>query len=67
MGLLADDKVGGFFFLYGYGRTGKTFMWKTLSSGIISRRLTVLNVASSGIASWPKNNSFYLLYSIYNK
>jgi len=45
------SKVGGFFFLYGYGGTGKTFMWKTLSTAIRSKRLIVLNVASSGIAS----------------
>lgn len=41
----------GFFFLYGYGGTGKTFLWKTLSAGIRSNGLIVLNVASSGIAS----------------
>jgi len=45
------SEVGGFFFLYGYGGTGKTFMWKTLSTAIRSKGLIVLNVASSGIAS----------------
>jgi len=40
-----------FFFLYGYGGTGKTFMWKTLSIAIRSKGLIVLNVAFSGIAS----------------
>ncbi|XP_035843997.1 uncharacterized protein LOC110931558 [Helianthus annuus] len=39
------------FFLYGYGGTGKTFLWKTLSAAIRSKSEIVLNVASSGIAS----------------
>ncbi|XP_076935570.1 uncharacterized protein LOC143602288 [Bidens hawaiensis] len=42
---------GGVFFLYGYGGTGKTFLWKTLSVAIRSKGQIVLNVASSGIAS----------------
>ncbi|XP_022003820.2 uncharacterized protein LOC110901291 [Helianthus annuus] len=42
---------GGVFFLYGYGGTGKTFLWKTLSAAIRSKGEIVLNVASSGIAS----------------
>nr|XP_043620368.1 ATP-dependent DNA helicase PIF1-like [Erigeron canadensis] len=42
---------GGVFFLYGYGGTGKTFVWKTLSAAIRSKRQIVLNVASSGIAA----------------
>ncbi|XP_027903668.1 uncharacterized protein LOC114163562 [Vigna unguiculata] len=45
------SKKGGFFFLYGYGGTSKTFMWKTLSAGLRSKGMIVLNVASSGIAS----------------
>ncbi|EOA28456.1 hypothetical protein CARUB_v10024665mg [Capsella rubella] len=43
--------MGGMFFVYGFGGTGKTFMWKTLSAAIRSRGKIVLNVASSGIAS----------------
>nr|GEW72010.1 ATP-dependent DNA helicase PIF1-like [Tanacetum cinerariifolium] len=39
------------YFVYGYGGTGKTFLWKTLASGIRRRGDIVLNVASSGIAS----------------
>jgi len=39
----------GFFFLYGYGGTGKTFIWKTLSAAVRSKGLIVLNVAFSGI------------------
>ncbi|XP_029148390.1 uncharacterized protein [Arachis hypogaea] len=42
---------GGVFFLYGYGGTGKTFVWKTLASALRSRSQVVLTVASSGIAS----------------
>ncbi|XP_035837377.1 uncharacterized protein LOC110878849 [Helianthus annuus] len=42
---------GEVFFVYGYGGTGKTFLWKTLSAAIRSKGEIVLNVASSGIAS----------------
>ena len=45
------DEKGGMFFLYGYGGTGKTFMWNTLSSALRSEGKIVLTVASSGIAS----------------
>ncbi len=46
-----DSGTGGVFFLYGYGGTGKTFLWRTLCSSIRGRRQIVLPVASSGIAS----------------
>ncbi|XP_052625895.1 uncharacterized protein LOC111907790 [Lactuca sativa] len=39
------------FFVYGYGGTGKTFLWKTISAAIRCKGDIVLNVASSGIAS----------------
>jgi len=39
------------FFLYGYGGTGKNFMWITLSSALQSEGKIVLTVSSSGIAS----------------
>ncbi|XP_023768468.2 uncharacterized protein LOC111917042 [Lactuca sativa] len=45
-------KKGGVFFVYGYGGTGKTFLWKTLSAALRSEGEIVLNVASSGIASF---------------
>ncbi|XP_056854258.1 uncharacterized protein LOC108807656 [Raphanus sativus] len=45
-----EDK-GGMFFVYGFGGTGKTFIWRLLSAAIRSRGDIVLNVASSGIAS----------------
>jgi ATP-dependent DNA helicase PIF1 len=46
-----NKKRGGVFFLHGYGGTGKTFMWRTLSSALRSQKKIVLTVASSGIAS----------------
>ncbi|MCH79884.1 ATP-dependent DNA helicase PIF1 [Trifolium medium] len=45
------SESGEFYFLYGYGGTGKTFLWKTLSAALRSQGKIVLNVASSGIAS----------------
>jgi hypothetical protein len=42
---------GGIFFVYGYGGTGKTYLWKTLSTSLRSEGKIVLSVASSGIAS----------------
>ncbi|XP_052622302.1 uncharacterized protein LOC111911148 [Lactuca sativa] len=45
------ENKGGVFFVYGYGGTGKTFLWKTLSAAIRKDGHIVLNVASSGIAS----------------
>ena len=47
-----DSDDGGFFFLYGYGGTRKTFIWKTLSAAVRSKGLIVLNVASSGITAF---------------
>ncbi|XP_076911318.1 ATP-dependent DNA helicase PIF1-like [Bidens hawaiensis] len=46
-----DQKRGGIFFVYGYGGTRKTFLWKTLSASIRSKHKIVFSVASSGIAS----------------
>ncbi|XP_035845105.1 uncharacterized protein LOC110932942 [Helianthus annuus] len=46
-----EGEKGGVFFVYGYGGTGKTFLWKTLALTVRSREQIVLNVASSGIAS----------------
>nr|GEZ15845.1 hypothetical protein [Tanacetum cinerariifolium] len=44
-------KKGSVYFVYGYGGTGKTFIWKTLVVGIRRRGDIVLNVESNGIAS----------------
>ncbi|XP_019170957.1 PREDICTED: uncharacterized protein LOC109166458 [Ipomoea nil] len=51
--IIADVQTrnGGLFFVYGYGGTGKTFMWKALSASLRSKGDVVINVASSGIAS----------------
>ncbi|XP_019190330.1 PREDICTED: uncharacterized protein LOC109184747 [Ipomoea nil] len=46
-----ESNKGGLFFVYGYGGTGKTFLWRTLSAALRSKGQVVLNVASSGIAS----------------
>ncbi|MCH79354.1 ATP-dependent DNA helicase PIF1 [Trifolium medium] len=46
-----DNGVGSMFFVYGYGGTGKTYLWKTISYKLRFEGKIVLNVASSGIAS----------------
>lgn len=46
-----SENKGGVFFVYGFGGTGKKFIWRLISSAIRSRGDIVLNVASSGIAS----------------
>ncbi|GJX56617.1 ATP-dependent DNA helicase PIF1-like protein [Tanacetum coccineum] len=45
------NKKGNFYFVYGPGGTGKTFLYKTIISRLRSDRMIVLAVASSGIAS----------------
>ncbi|XP_019184031.1 PREDICTED: uncharacterized protein LOC109178935 [Ipomoea nil] len=45
-----ESKAGGFFFVYGYGGTGKTFLWRALSSALRWKGEIVQNVAYSGIA-----------------
>ena len=47
----AAQDIGGLYFLYGYGGTGKTFVWKTLAAAIRSKGEIVINVASSGIVA----------------
>ncbi|GJV28743.1 ATP-dependent DNA helicase RRM3-like protein [Tanacetum coccineum] len=46
-----DNDKGGMFFVYGYGSTGKTYLYKTMSVALRSKGEIVLNVASSGIAT----------------
>ncbi|XP_031106166.1 uncharacterized protein LOC116010797 [Ipomoea triloba] len=48
---MSIPNMGGLFFVYGYGGTGKTFLWRALSSTLRAKRQIVLNVASGGIAS----------------
>ncbi|KAK9724272.1 hypothetical protein RND81_05G060200 [Saponaria officinalis] len=47
----ANHGRGGIFFVYGFGGTGKTFVWRTLCAAIRSKGEIVLPVASSGIAA----------------
>ncbi|KAL3646345.1 hypothetical protein CASFOL_011525 [Castilleja foliolosa] len=46
-----NSNSSGVFFVYGYGGTGKTYLWRTLLAELRSKGHIVLNVASSGIAS----------------
>ncbi|KAL0355628.1 UNVERIFIED_CONTAM: hypothetical protein Sradi_4009700 [Sesamum radiatum] len=46
-----ESNVGGLFFVYGSGGTGKTYSWKTIITRLRSQGKVVLVVASSGIAS----------------
>ncbi|XP_072080957.1 uncharacterized protein [Arachis hypogaea] len=57
---------GGFFFVYGHGDTGKTFLWNLMSAEIHSRGDIVLNVALSGIASLllPNGRTAYSKFKI---
>ncbi|GJY18244.1 ATP-dependent DNA helicase RRM3-like protein [Tanacetum coccineum] len=48
---VVDNNKGGMFFVYGYGGTGKTYLYKTMSAALRSKGEIVLNVASSGIAA----------------
>lgn len=46
-----DNAAGQTFFIYGYGGTGKTFLWNLLLNSIRARGKVALAVASPGIAS----------------
>ncbi|XP_029151547.1 uncharacterized protein [Arachis hypogaea] len=46
-----NGNAGGFFFVYSCGSIGKMYLYRTLLASIRSKRGSVLNVASSGIAS----------------
>jgi hypothetical protein len=52
--IIIDDILhskGGFYFVSGYGGTGKTFLWNANISFLRAQRKIVLSVASSGVAS----------------
>lgn len=51
--ILADieNKEGGFFFVYGSGGCGKTYLWKSIITKLRSEAKIVLPVATSGIAA----------------
>ncbi|KAL6546147.1 hypothetical protein OROGR_010021 [Orobanche gracilis] len=63
---VVDRGRGGVFFLYGYGGTGKTSIWKTLCSKLRGRGDIVLPVASSGFASLllPRGRTAHSRFSI---
>lgn len=46
-----DNASGRTFFVYGYGGTGKTFLWNTLLNNVRAQGKIALAVASSGIAA----------------
>ncbi|KAI9073384.1 hypothetical protein K1719_044663 [Acacia pycnantha] len=50
MGVVSSKKCG-FFFLHGFGGTGKTFIWNALTASVRSNGGIILNAASSGIAA----------------
>jgi hypothetical protein len=45
------DGTPGFFFVSGYGGTGKTFLWGAIVAWLCAHKKIVLTVASSGVAS----------------
>ncbi|KEH35798.1 PIF1-like helicase [Medicago truncatula] len=45
------EGMPGLFFLYGYGGSGKTFIWRAMCAALRSQGEIVLAVASSGIAA----------------
>jgi len=47
---LDEHGNGSYFFVYGSGGIGKTYIWKTIITDFRSKGLIVLSVASSGIA-----------------
>ncbi|XP_028757288.1 uncharacterized protein LOC114716448 [Neltuma alba] len=50
MSTVSNDN-GGFFFVYGFGGIGKTFLWNALTSSLRAQSKIVLIIASSGIAA----------------
>ena len=61
-----QSNKGGFYFVYRYGGTGKTFIWKTQSAAIRSQGKIILNVTSNGIASLllPRGKTTHSRFSI---
>ncbi|KAL5138404.1 Replication protein A DNA-binding subunit C [Glycine soja] len=57
---------GGMFFIYGYGGTGKTYIWKTLASSLRADNKIVIMVASSGIVSMllPRGRTVHSKFKI---
>ncbi|XP_016178901.1 ATP-dependent DNA helicase PIF1-like [Arachis ipaensis] len=61
-----SNKRHGFFFVYGFGGTGKTFLYRVLSARLRSEKKIVINVASSGITSLllPGGKTAYSMFNI---
>ncbi|XP_062210318.1 uncharacterized protein LOC133911879 isoform X1 [Phragmites australis] len=47
----ASNEIPGFFFVSGFGGTGKTFLWNAIVSFLRAKGRIVLTVASSGVAA----------------
>ncbi|RYR58577.1 hypothetical protein Ahy_A05g024419 [Arachis hypogaea] len=45
-----SNKRHGFFFVYGFGGTGKTFLYRVLSARLQSEKNIVINVTSNGMS-----------------
>jgi hypothetical protein len=56
----------GFFFIFGYCGTDKTFLWNTIIAYLRAQKRIVLSVASSGIASLllPKGRTTHSKFKI---
>ncbi|GJY32822.1 putative PIF1 DNA helicase/replication protein A1-like protein [Tanacetum coccineum] len=52
MDITVDSNKGEMFFVYGYGSTRKTYLYKTISVALRSKGEIVLNVASGGVAAF---------------
>ncbi|RYQ88820.1 hypothetical protein Ahy_B09g095793 isoform B [Arachis hypogaea] len=61
-----SNKRHGFFFVYGFGGIGKTFLYRVLSARLQSEKKIVINVASSGIASLllPGGKTVHSMFNI---
>ncbi|XP_025680359.1 uncharacterized protein [Arachis hypogaea] len=61
-----SNKRHGFFFVYGFGGSGKTFLYRVLSARLRSEKRIVINVASSGIASLllPDGKTTHSMFNI---
>ncbi|KAL3024818.1 hypothetical protein AAZX31_04G146800 [Glycine max] len=64
---VVNNNEGGMFFLYGYGGTGKTYIWRTLASSLRAKNQIIIMVASSGIASllFPVGRTAHSKFKIY--
>jgi hypothetical protein len=52
----------GFYFISGYGGTGKTFIWNAVVAHLRTQKKIVLTVASSGVASLPNGHTTHLRF-----